>query len=167
LPKGYPTLDWLVLEIICREASKGPVPMRQIVQTVKRIYGEESPSKVTVWRAVRRLEVQGLLKIQRRKVIREFTEYLLSPAAWKISNLEELLAPRIRGSQLRIAMKVRQAVEDLTRNLASSYKPPKPEKVLAARTEGELAALVRLARKNFNRFFRRKNERTYCLKRFR
>ena len=159
MPRTYRDLDDRILRLL--EDLDETVPLKRLVLLLREAYGGVGPSKATVWRAVNRLAARGLIDLKRRKVIREFFQYYLSPI--KLPNIDELLSPRIRGNGLRVAMQVRQALKDLTRALALET-PLNPEEILEFRTEGELRALANLSRSCFDQFFEQKDRNMFKLR---
>jgi len=153
-------LESRILDAIPEKAS----PMRQVIRAVRASYGENPPDKTTVWRAIKKLVDGGLVDAQAERVVREYTEYLLSAPKLPVINFdEEFSLPRL-GEKLQTALKAREIARE-TVTAASPPRIPNPRQVLSRRAEGELAALAENARREFERVFKPLGERSYALRR--
>ncbi len=145
-----------MLETIQKEAT----PMRQVVKAVKASYGTEAPNKTTIWRAIKKLQAEGMLEARAEKVIREYTEYWLSTPELPPIDFDEEFTAQKQGEKLRMALQARETLNRLS-------PPPtrlKPLEALSRRSEGELAALAETARISFNALLKPLDERSYKLR---
>ncbi|MEM3737722.1 MAG: hypothetical protein QXJ75_06560 [Candidatus Bathyarchaeia archaeon] len=72
--KNYPDPESRILDAVTKSA-----PMRQVIRAVKASYGAGPPDKTTIWRAIKRLQAEGLVDAQAKKVAKEYTVSALSP----------------------------------------------------------------------------------------
>ena len=137
------------------------IPMRQVVKAVKASYGAKPPNKTTIWRCIKRLQGEGGLVVQPKKVVREFTEYLLSSPHPPALDFDKMFSGSLLGEKLRVAVEARK----LIKSMPLTAPAISPTEALSKRTEGELAALAETAKIGFEKLFEPLGERGYVLRR--